>query len=79
MKESWVTKPIYISIRKDGRRRGRDVGSQDKADSSLSMALGDFIIEITTYDTFLESLGPGEYNRIILKMFCHYVNEHNQE
>ena len=55
------------------------MGSQDKADSSLSMALGDFIIEITTYDTFLESLGPGEYNRIILKMFCHYVNEHNQE
>ena len=55
------------------------MGSKHKADSSLSMDLGGFIIENTTYDTFLESLGPGEHNRNILKIFHHHLNEYNQE
>ena len=55
------------------------MGSQDRADSSLSMALGDFFIKTPHMIPFWNPWGQGSTIKIFLRRFCHHLNEYEEE
>ena len=66
---NWLWPPL------PSRRHGRRRNTQNNTELEEFLLIFTFIIKTPTYYTFLESLWPGEFNKIVFKMFKVYQDE----